>query len=150
MTGLFDTFWRHFALLTNFTGNEVDSRPFARGGRSWSREGPAGGPTGPGGWDQGRTGERGSVRVQDVRTPEPTHSSPYRASGARSAGSGVLLEQLDPWRWVPVLPLPVPTRYTPPLYPPGPHPAADRHHEPAVTPCPGPPARVHMTVSGPP
>ena len=113
MRGLFDIFRRHFAVLTNFIGNEVNSRPF---GRRWAflrvypREGPRGHRPGPQG---------GDIPVpptvsRDTR-PDPmtTHSHPLQGCpGPASLSWGLPRAVLGSWV-VPVLP----TRYTHPAVP---------------------------------
>ena len=107
MTGLIDIFWRHFVFLTNSIEIEVKSRPYWPGGGEQGQvqgEGLQGHRPGPEGgtWDCGR-----------ALHPDPTHSSPCRASGARSAGSGLRFQA----GWVvPGIALPVPTPYTRPWY----------------------------------
>ena len=88
MTGLLDTFRRHYCVLTNFTGNEVESRPTAaRGG---TREPvPAGGGKGdraPQGWVPDVPGDtrRGRSHLH------PDHPTPCRgrARSLRSLSGG--------------------------------------------------------------
>ena len=52
MTGLFGLFWRHFAVLTNFSGNEVESRLLLLEEEPGSpqAQGAWGVATGPEGW----------------------------------------------------------------------------------------------------
>ena len=105
----------------------------ARGAQSPTREGLRGRTDrAPQGWVGDWAGALRD-RVQDVRHPVPTTPGPCRPLRARFAGTGHLLEQLDPGRWAPGI--------THPVYPPGPTLAIPaRHH-------PGPPhvtaARVH-------
>ena len=86
MTGLLHTFWRHFVVLTKFPGNDLKCRPSQLleevpgsplPGAGEQRPGPAGVGT-------GRTGRH--AKGTGPRCTHPTHSSPYRASGARFAG----------------------------------------------------------------
>ena len=141
MTGLFNTFWRHFVVLTNFSVNEVESRPF---GRRWAIQGYIPGRALQGTDRARRVGiypSRPPSAGSRVQSPVTTHSSPCRASGTRSAVTGDFLARRLGSAWDPVLP----TRYTYPArttrspYPPRTptaHAPACRTHT-AVTPVSG-------------
>ena len=125
MTGLFDTFQRHYAVLTNFPGNKLESRPYWPGGGycpGSTREGRRADRPGPAGVGAGVTVPRG-------RCSQTTHSSPTGASGARFAVwpplSGCGTSVLDPG-------------ITHPVYPPG-------TTHPVPIPHPVPTTRDHRT-----
>ena len=117
MTGLFDIFGRHFAVLTNFLEIVLNSRLIGQEAAFPGREGPVQGgtrrvPTGP------RRGGTGPGRAPEAY---PTHSRPCAGpSGARFAGyasprAAWLGTGITP---PPYLPGPIP-RYTHPVpYPP--------------------------------
>ena len=114
MTGLMDTFRRHSAVLTNIPVNEVKSRRYWPGGHICEvlHQGRHGCLTGPVGWVQDRP--RAPVRPSS----DPHHSRPVQGL------TGPLRWDLTSPRaagWVPVLPLPLPTHYTRPRYPPSAH-----------------------------
>ena len=119
MTGLIDTFWRHFLVLTNFIRNEVKSRPYWPGGgeRSGTSEAGPGRPEAWSGWvpELGRA-------LQSV----PPTPAPVGASGARFAVRTSAFQGAGWTRYS----LPLPTRYTHPGYPPGtiPHPYTSPPH----------------------
>ena len=93
--GLFDTFRRHFAVLTKFIRNDVKSR------RYWLRGGNLRGPApgrAPGGTDRARRVGAGPTPPPSPSTPgprTPPTPGPVGLPGPASLGaSGVLLEQL--------------------------------------------------------
>ena len=101
MTGLIDTFRRHFGVLTNFQENEVKSRPygqeaaFARGAPGSARHGQ---DRAPEGW----------VRTSVGAVPQTTHSRVLQTLPGPASLSEAPLGRGRPWRWV--------TRYYPPWY----------------------------------
>ena len=113
--------------MTNFTGLRSESRPFARGGRSCTREGLQA-PTGPGGWVQGRTG---APTVRRGRCTLTTHSRPPAGVLRGPLRCQGLLSGVGP-AWLG-------TRYSPPVYPPGYPPSI-----PTLVPYPDP-----YTAAGP-
>ena len=84
-------------------------------GRVLYQGGPCRGLTGPGGWVQGPGAHHGpGTRERVVPAPDPPTPAPW-ASGARSAGLGLLLSARSVGGWeTPYYPPGIPT-----LYPPG-------------------------------
>ena len=83
MTGLFDTFRRHYAVLTNFTEYDVESRPYWPGGGNPSPpadQRPEG--AGPACWVGRMQGGRSRGRYADTHPLQ----APAGPSGARFAG----------------------------------------------------------------
>ena len=128
MTGLFDTFGRHFAVLTKFLEKGLESHPIGQGGHSKGpgQGGDQGSPTGPAGWSRSRPRPTVTPELQDHPLRAP--AGPY---GARSA-----VLDLSPSSWVvpgstpSLYPPGIPTLYTHPGYTPVPHPSMSL---PAVT-----------------
>ena len=111
MVGLFDTFRRHFVVLTKFYIKDMESRPY------WSRGGVCRGAPGRahrGGTDRARrvgagvTVPRGRCSRYHPLQPLQAFRGPLRCICLRLAVVG-------PRCWTPVLP----TRSTHPVYPPG-------------------------------
>ena len=139
MTGLFDVLWWHSAVLTNFTVNVMESRLYWPGGGI-----PKGPCTGrvlaP---DRARRVVQGPA-PPPVRPLHPDHplQPPWGFRGPLRC-RGLLLEQTVSG-WVPGITHPVlPTRYTPPRYPPG-YTRTRRHTVPL--PCSYPPTAVSDTL----
>ena len=112
MTGLLALFRRHFAVLTNFILNMVESRPYWPGGGiprgRVQNQGGLAGPDRPG--PQGGFWSLGASERQTPPTPAPVGLPGPAPLGLHLSSSSV------PGGWV--LPLPYPPTYTSPMDPP--------------------------------